>query len=137
MREGTNLMSKANDGMAEPDPESALRVLLVEDDGLIRMTTARLLKEFGHLVHEARDAEEALALLEDWPIHLMITDVNLPGSSGLELARRATRRRPTLRILFATGARQSELRLPPGGLVLTKPYGATELRSAIKKAAWL
>lgn len=112
---------------------SSLRILLVEDDGLIRLTTARLLKELGHLVHEAGDGDGALALLAEWPIDLMITDVNLPGYSGVELARRAALRAPTLRIIFATGLKSSVLgsTLPPRALVMAKPYGEGELRSAL------
>ena len=112
---------------------SSLRILLVEDDGLIRLTTARLLKELGHLVHEAGDGDGALALLAEWPIDLMITDVNLPGYSGVELARRAALRAPTLRIIFATGLKSGVLgpTLPPRALVMAKPYGEGELRSAL------
>lgn len=125
----------ARDGLAEagPKPPASMRILVVEDDGLIRMITARLLKEFGHLVHEAADGDEALALLSEWPIDLLITDVNLPGMSGLELARRAVLRAPALRIIFATGMKASVLgpSLPPRALVMAKPYGEWELRSAL------
>lgn len=115
------------------DRHASMRILLVEDDGLIRMTTARLLKELGHLVHEAGDGDAALALLSEWPIDLMITDVNLPGYSGVELARRAVLRAPALRIIFATGLKASVLgpTLPPRSLVMAKPYGEWELRSAL------
>jgi CheY-like chemotaxis protein len=117
----------------DADQPSAMRVLLVEDDGLIRMTTASLLKSLGHLVHEAGDGDEALALLGEWPIDLMITDVNLPGYSGMELARRAALRASALRIIFATGLKASVLgpSLPPRALVMAKPYGESELRRAI------
>ena len=120
---------------AAPDREqpSSMRILLVEDDGLIRMTTARLLKGLGHLAHEAGDGDEAMALLGEWPIDLMITDVNLPGYSGVELARRAVLRAPALRVIFATGLKASVLgpTLPPRSLVMAKPYGEWELRSAL------
>lgn len=112
---------------------SSLRILLVEDDGLIRMAAARLLKDLGHLVHEASDGDEAMALLGEWPINLLITDVSLPGFSGVELARRALLRAPTLRIIFATGMQASVLgpTLPPRALVMAKPYGALDLRAAL------
>lgn len=123
----------ADGGEPGGEQSSSMRILLVEDDGLIRMTTAKLLKELGHLVHEAGDGDAALALLSEWPIDLMITDVNLPGYSGVELARRAVLRAPALRIIFATGLKASVLgpTLPPRSLVMAKPYGEWELRSAL------
>ena len=82
---------------------------------------------------EAETAEAALALLEDLdkPIHLLLTDVVLPGMDGRELAVRLSVTRPNLRILFMSGY-ASELRASDGYLIqgvqlLEKPFTAQAL----------
>jgi CheY-like chemotaxis protein len=84
-------------------PPGRLRVLLVEDDALIRMSAADMLGNLGHSVIEAGNAGEALALLEAHAIDVMLTDIGLPGLSGSELAARAAQRVPGLRVVFASG----------------------------------
>ena len=140
---GIEAAEAAADASHEPAtaslPPSALRILLVEDDGLIRMTSAALLRTLGHQVFEAVDADEALAVLEDWLIDLLITDVNLPGCSGVELARLALTREPQLRVIFATGMRSNVLGdgVPARSLLLPKPYGERELRRALAQVILL
>lgn len=129
--------SSHGDGIDVERP-SGLRILLVEDDGLIRLTCAALLRGFGHQVHQAADGEEALALLDGRTVDLLITDVNLTGFSGVELARQALARAPTLRVIFATGLPASALDAALHGqpmrgraLLMAKPYGERELRRAL------
>jgi CheY-like chemotaxis protein len=123
---------------AEPKPTGQLRVLLVEDDPLIRMSAADMLGNLRHSVIEAGDASEALALLEAHAVDIMLTDVGLPGISGSELAARASERIPGLRIVFATG--RDEIPRAEGGaqlrnaILLRKPYGPDELAEAITAA---
>ncbi len=109
-----------------------LRVLLVEDEALVRMTTAEMLAELGHEVLEAATAEEALDQL-DAAVDLVITDIGLPGADGLTLAATARQRTPTLPVIVATG------RMPPRdteGLVwLAKPYDDQTLQAALTEAA--
>ncbi len=62
-------------------------VLLVEDDDLIRFTTTEMLSDIGCEVKEARTAHEALKILDEHPVDVLLTDVGLPGVSGLHLAR--------------------------------------------------
>lgn len=115
------------------DVGSSLRVLLVEDDGFIRLTCAASLRRLGHLVHEVASGEEALAIFDDWMIDVLIADVNLPGLSGVELARRAAERAPAIRIIFATGLRAKDFEGPlqARALRMAKPYGELELRRAL------
>ncbi len=108
-------------------------ILLVEDDDLIRMSTAETLQDAGFVVVHAVTAEEAMTALQTAQIDVLVTDLNLPGESGVELAGRARQLRPTLSIVFATG---------DGGMaadaanmdaaLLTKPYTATQLIAAIQ-----
>jgi PAS domain S-box-containing protein len=111
-----------------------ISVMLVEDDVLIRMNTAELLKEMGHLVVEAGSAEEATTALQTMPVKVLVTDVNLPGISGPDLARRALELRPDLGIVFATGDRHVdgiEAFDPARTTILSKPYDMRGLERAI------
>jgi CheY-like chemotaxis protein len=79
-------------------------VLVVEDDPLIAMTAADMIKDIGHEVIEAPSGERALAVLSSRErIDLLMTDHAMPGMSGVELARAARRLIPNLPILIATG----------------------------------
>ncbi len=120
-------------------PVGRLRVLLVEDDALIRMSAADMLANLGHSVIEAANASEALAVLEAHAVDVMLTDIGLPGLSGSELAARASQRVPGLKVVFASGRDAV-----PGGasegplaksILLRKPYGPDELAEALRTAA--
>ena len=105
-------------------------VLLVEDDPLIRANTAEMLKQAGYVVMEAGSAEEAMIALQTAPVDLLVTDVNLPGASGRDLAERARTLRPEAIVIYATGdtaAVQGE----PRSSILAKPYDAAALMAAI------
>lgn len=108
-----------------------LRVLLVEDDDLIRMTTAAMLEGMGHTVVEAADAEEAIMALERQEVDVLVTDVTLPRMSGTELAVRVLPTRPSLRVVFATGHDLSLDGSLAGSTVLMKPYSEDDLRRAL------
>jgi signal transduction histidine kinase/ActR/RegA family two-component response regulator len=79
-------------------------ILLVEDESIVRELVARVLRTHGYAVIEAADGEEALAIAQAEPaIHLLLTDVVMPGISGRELAERLAASRPELRILYMSG----------------------------------
>ncbi|WP_424631732.1 PAS domain S-box protein [Bradyrhizobium sp. SYSU BS000235] len=110
-------------------------VLLVEDDDLIRITTTEMLSDIGCKVKEASTAQEALKILDEQPVDILLTDVGLPGVSGLQLARDLHARRPGLRLVLATGDSgvQSEAaRL--GAILLVKPYTPQSLRQGLEHA---
>jgi CheY-like chemotaxis protein len=110
-------------------------VLLVEDDDLIRSSTAEMLAELGHGVLEAGDAASALRVLETKTVDLLVADVGLPDLSGAELARRAMRIRPGQGIVFATGdeavSAEQDLR---SAVLLVKPYSEEDLAQALASA---
>jgi len=119
-------------------PPLAGTVLLVEDDALIRGMTAEMLQEAGHVVIEAPSAEDAATSLQMAPVDVLVTDYNLPGISGAELARRARAANPRLGVVFATGdAGAVDASAAAGSVILSKPYGARALRDAVLKAARL
>jgi signal transduction histidine kinase/DNA-binding response OmpR family regulator len=107
-------------------------VLLVEDDDLIRLNSADMLQELGCRVLMAGSAEEALEVLRRHPVDALITDVRLPGLSGLELADEARLLRPDIGIAFATG-RDTLPDNHRNAILLRKPYGATALSSCLQQ----
>ena len=106
-------------------------ILLVEDDMLIRSATAEVLQEAGHVVVDAASAEEAMAALQTAPIDVLVTDVHLPGSSGLELAGRAAELHPGIRIVVASGDIGSVEAQEPNMHLLAKPYSASDLLAVL------
>jgi PAS domain S-box-containing protein len=80
-----------------------MRILYVEDDELVRISTAELLRTFGLSILEAEGEAQALRLLGEEPVDVLLTDVGLAGRSGVELAIDACRQRPHLPVVFLTG----------------------------------
>jgi hypothetical protein len=80
-------------------------ILLVEDSDVVRDVVASMLEGGGLTVVQASGGEEALALARrgDEPIALLLTDIVMPGMSGVELADRMERELPGMRVLFMTG----------------------------------
>ncbi|WP_082458077.1 PAS domain-containing protein [Sphingomonas sp. Leaf10] len=107
-------------------------ILLVEDDGLIRINSAEMLEEAGFVVLEAASAEEAITALQTAPVDVLITDVNLPGASGRELAQRARTLRPEAMVVFATGD-PGAVADEADAIVLAKPYSGGALLAAVRK----
>ncbi len=120
-------------------PAGKERILLVEDEVQVRRVTARMLRAFGYQVREVGSAEEAITMLSDGePVDLLFTDVVLPGMGGNALAERATRIRPGLRIMFASGysddiVLQHRL-LDQGAVLLQKPFSAETLSQKVRQA---
>jgi signal transduction histidine kinase/CheY-like chemotaxis protein len=114
-------------------------VLLVEDDLLVRMSTAEMIRELGYRVVEAGTATEAMAALNKhgW-FDAVVTDVGLPDGDGHQLAAELGKLRPGLRIIMATG--YSDGRKPdqtaqdPAIRYLSKPYELEDLRRVFDSA---
>ena len=128
-----------------PAPDQAVkggseRILVVEDDALVRQQVSSQLRGLGYPIHTVNDAVEALALLETGAeFDLMFTDVILPGGmTGRRLAEEAVRRRPGLKVLFTSGYSENAVvhhgRLDPGVLLLAKPYRKDDLARMIRRA---
>ena len=111
------------------------KVLIVEDEVLIRMTTVDMLEELGHRFVEAASGQEALQLLsEDSEIDVLLTDLGLPGMSGQDLIAEVMKRHPKLRVLVVSG-RSPDSSIPgvASGQVrfLNKPYQMSQLGDAL------
>lgn len=116
-------------------PRETARILVVEDEPLILMSTVDMVSELGHTVHEACSAEDALAVLETHQIDVLLTDVGLRGMSGTDLARQARERWPAMRIVFASGDDSAKTASGiPDALQLSKPFtidGLAKVLSAL------
>ena len=111
-------------------------VLIVEDEFLIRMDAIDMIRSGGFEAVEAKDADEAIEILESRPdITVVFTDIHMPGSmDGLKLAAAVRGRWPPIKIVATSGrANLSEEDLPSGSRFLTKPYSAREIVSTLRE----
>lgn len=119
-------------GTANTDAVSA--VLLTEDDPDVLAITAETLRQLGYEVFTAKNAPEALAILnQGTPIDILFTDIVMPhGMNGIALAREARRLRPNIRVLLSSG--YSRDRTEPGENMefIAKPYQMAELAQRLK-----
>ena len=129
---------------ASPDasavPMGTETILLAEDDVVIRRLTLRYLRSCGYAVLEAHDAESALAAAaaHAGEIHLLVSDVVMPGASGAALASQLRMTRPHVRVLFVSGWAGDELTRRgvemEATAFLQKPFTVHELAVAVRAA---
>jgi signal transduction histidine kinase/CheY-like chemotaxis protein len=116
------------------------KILVVEDDSLVRAYVVAQIQSLGYTTLAAGNAQEALSVLRSSdPVNLLFTDVIMPGSmNGRELSIEALKLRPTLKVLFTSGYTENAIdqdgRLDPGVLLLAKPYSRADLARMIRLA---
>jgi CheY-like chemotaxis protein len=113
-------------------------VLVVEDEPLLRMLAVEAVEEAGFVAIEARNADEAVAVLESRSdISLLFTDVDMPGSmDGLKLAHAVRGRWPPIKILVVSGkVRVRPFELPSSGRFVGKPYRAAAMVEELRSLA--
>jgi len=127
-------------GNAGAKASGSRTILLVEDETVVRRGIRRLLVQQGYTVLEASNGAEALALLGDvrTTVHLVLTDVQMPGMGGAQLAALLAGRRPRIPVLFMT-AFAGEDALGPTDEVglrrwLLKPFSSEQLADAVREA---
>lgn len=112
-------------------------VLVVDDQEGVRHVTAAMLEVFGYRVLTAPGAADALAITCRQPIDLVLTDIVMPGMSGLELGRRLAEARPALPVVYMSG-NWDEGRGGPDGqrprYFVSKPFSARELTQCLEAA---
>jgi PAS domain S-box-containing protein len=117
----------------EPVPGGGESILLVEDEAIVRRLTRDLLTSFGYVVTEVTSAEEALALDESFD--LVVSDVVMPGMSGVELAQHLSATRPGVRILLVSGHSTDDIRALDGNRrwrYLPKPFTPQDLAWTVR-----
>ncbi|MEI6224583.1 MAG: PAS domain S-box protein [Deltaproteobacteria bacterium] len=128
--------------VAAPPPVATTKgtetILVVEDDPRVRAVTVRALRGSGHRVLVAGSGAEALGILEDepGPLHMVVTDVVMPGMSGKALVDALRTRRPGLRALFVSGYPQEVIArrgvLDSGIEFLAKPFTPATLVARVR-----
>jgi CheY-like chemotaxis protein len=131
--------STATDRGKEGSLRGSETILLAEDSTLLRVLTCALLENNGYKVLAAENGMEAVKLAErfDRPIHLLLTDVVMPGMSGRELAGRLAVERPGMRVLYMSGYTNDAIVhhgvLEPGLFFLEKPFSQDGLMRKLRE----
>lgn len=113
--------------------DAGMRTILVADDDLTLLdVVARTLADPDFTVLTARDGFEAVRILADRHVDLMIADINMPGLDGLQLGLQAKVMRPNLHIIFISGTAPARA-LPSFGTLLEKPIRPRELLAAVRR----
>jgi two-component system, cell cycle sensor histidine kinase and response regulator CckA len=137
--EGDTPVAEAGN-LQPPRAEAAETVLIVEDEPPIRTVIARVLGNLGYRVLLAGSGSEALTVAadHDGTIDLLVTDVQMPGMQGPDLARRLRATLPGLPVIFMSGfidERVTDAQLGPGPVhTLQKPFETTSLARAVRSA---
>ena len=119
--------------------EGSETILLAEDDDSARKLVRSILQDYGYRILEAQDGEEAVRLFEqhEGPIHLLLTDVVMPGMNGRELAGRLQPLKPEMKVLFMSGYTDNAIVqhgvLEPGMSFIQKPFTPKDLASEVRK----
>lgn len=111
----------------------AMRLLLVDDEELIRTGTAEMLRDLGHTVIDVASGREALTMIDADPrIDALITDYMMPQMDGATLARLVREQRPDLPVLVVTGYAGGDLEI--GLTQLAKPFRQADLAASLLEA---
>jgi CheY-like chemotaxis protein len=117
-----------------------MNILLVEDSDEVSCITVEYLEELGHQVVAVGEAEKALSRLKNESFDAVLTDIRLPGMSGIELARLLAKDYPKLPVVIASGYGALNLEFLLGQklrtvLMLPKPYDLPDLERTLNEAA--
>jgi two-component system cell cycle sensor histidine kinase/response regulator CckA len=113
-------------------------ILVVEDEDLVLDVARRILTRHGYRVLAARGGSEALELINEHrgTIHLLLTDVVMPGLTGMQVAERVTEVRPRIRVLYMSGYPESVITsqgvVQRGIHLVSKPFVATDLLDHVR-----
>jgi CheY-like chemotaxis protein len=116
-----------------------ITILLVEDDPEVRNLTRRVLHRQGYTLLEAADPQEALLLFSRYsgPIHLVLTDVVMPGMNGKSLVGQLSQIQPNLKALFISGYTDNVIAhhgvLDPHAAFLEKPFSPVKLARKVRE----
>jgi CheY-like chemotaxis protein len=109
------------------------KILVVEDEAIVRLLVVETLKNRGHAMLEAADGQSALALIQQCPdLDMLVSDIRLPKMDGFSLAGSARQLQPNLALLFLTGYRraQAPAELSPV-IIVEKPFDPDNLANQV------
>jgi DNA-binding NtrC family response regulator len=117
----------------KPPPEQQKTILVVDDDASILAVVSELLIDGGYNVLTARTGAKGLEQSREFKgtINLLLSDFQMPGMSGVELATAMTQQRPEIKVLLMSGFTDGMLILNEGWHFLTKPFVASQLRALV------
>jgi CheY-like chemotaxis protein len=113
-----------------------VRILVIDDEPIIRLDAREILEDAGYVVTEAASADEALPLLADEATEAILTDINMPGTlDGLELARIVDGLMPEIAIVLMSGKELPRREnLPLKATFVAKPFSASALLQRVAEA---
>jgi CheY-like chemotaxis protein len=110
-----------------------MKILVVEDDPLVRIVAVEALQDAGFEVVEAENGPDALKHCKDAP-DVLFTDIRLPGSiTGWDIAEQCRKQNPAMPVVYATGYSHIESRPVSGSVWFQKPYSPERVVSAIRE----
>src|SRR5579885_928302 len=124
---------------AAPNETVHETILVVEDEGNLRRLTRQFLENQGYTVLEAADGAAAvqICVAHQGTIHLLLTDVIMPGMNGRELAHRVSEIRPNIRVLYMSGYTENAIghngTLDAGIMLLQKPFTLHALQAKVRE----
>ncbi len=130
------IVAQPDVSVAEPGTET---ILLVEDEANLRYLARQFLEKQGYRVIEAADGAVALqiAVAHEGVIHLLLTDVIMPGMNGRELAQRMSEIRPNVKVLYMSGYTENVIghngTLDAGIRLLQKPFTLRDLKDRVRE----
>ena len=112
-------------------PYTLLRIVVVDDEELVRLPVVTMLQDGGAEIFEFSNAADALRALDTLTdIDLVLTDVNMPGMDGVAFAAALSRVRPGLPVIFMSG----QARPASSRHFIAKPFGYAALQRAVQEA---
>jgi len=113
-------------------------LLVIDDDAAVRQTVRAMLLDAGHSVIEADNGATGIAHVTQGAIDVVLTDIIMPGTEGVETIQQIRRLRPTMKIIAMSGSYSSDAYLSAAAklgaqAILKKPFRTAELRDAIDK----
>jgi PAS domain S-box-containing protein len=138
-RIGESPVQGEHEATRDKEPDGGETILVVEDQHAVRRLTRNILKEYGYQVLEAANGDEALEIAQkhSGQIHLLLTDVVLPGINGKELSDRLKALRPALKVLFNSGYTADVIAhrgvLDQGVAYISKPFSPDTLVAKVRE----
>jgi CheY-like chemotaxis protein len=129
--------SAKNRAVVPERPPGGYTVLVVDDEEAVRRLACRMLTWTGYQALEATHGREAIATIEQHAggIHLVLTDIKMPGMNGRELGRQVEQRWPGKPVLYMSGFASEVFQgglLEPGAPFLAKPFTQEDLASKVR-----